>query len=93
MKIDPKSEKTKPDCQTKLKSVFDNVYVLLAILCFASVAILGIFVWNVHQLNDISVLRENLRNDLVVSDIKQIVQIALRDMAKEQTSLDDSETR
>ncbi|KAG4078140.1 hypothetical protein HA402_002192 [Bradysia odoriphaga] len=92
MTIGPQCE-TITHCQTskaiKLKSIFDYVYVSLAILCFASIAIVAIVVWNVHQFNDLSVLRENLRNDLVVSDIKHIVEIVLKDMAKEQTPLDD----
>lgn len=63
----------------KLKNIFDYLYVLLGISCFVAVAIVTIFLWNVHQSNELLVLRENLKNELVVNDIKKIVQMVLKD--------------
>lgn len=65
----------------ELNTIGDYVYALLAIILYiASIATVAMFVWNVHQVGDVSVLRENLRNDLVVEDIRRIVQMVLRDM-------------
>lgn len=59
------------------------VYVLLGFLCLSTVAFATIFVCYANRLNDLSVLRENLKNDFIVSDIKRIVQIVLKDMKHE----------
>lgn len=80
-----------PSQPIKLNTITDYLYALLAIILYiASIAIVAVFVWNAHQVNDLSVLRENLRNDLVAGDIKHIVQMVLRDIGMmEHTPLDD----
>lgn len=69
---------------TKLKEKvgknLDYVYVLLGVLCFTTIAISTIFVWYAHQFSDLSVLKENLKDDLIVNDIKQIVRMVLKDI-------------
>lgn len=92
MTIDSQTETIshcQPSKSIELKTNSNYIYVICAILYFASITVVAIFVWNVHQVNDLSVLRENLRNDLVVSDIKHIVQSVLR----EYTPLDDIRQR
>lgn len=59
------------------------VYVLLGVLCFLTIMIATIFVCYVNRLSDLSVLRDNLKNDFIVDDIKHIVQMVLRDMKNE----------
>lgn len=70
--------------KSKLKNNLDNVYVFLGISFFATIGIATIFVWYAYQLNDLSVLRQNLRNELIVNDIKHIVKIILDDIKNEQ---------
>lgn len=75
--------------QSQLKNIFGNIYVLLGISCTAATVIATLFVWNVYQFHDLSVLRENLKNDLIVNDIRHIVKIALRDMENEYRPLQE----
>lgn len=71
---------------TKLIQKIDRnlsyVYVFLGVLCCATIAISTIFVWYAHQCSELSVLRENLKNDLIVNDIKHIVRILIDDEYK-----------
>lgn len=60
---------------------FYFVYVLLGILYVTTVAIICVCYTN--RLNDLSVLKENLKNEFIVNDIKHIVQIVLKDMKNE----------
>lgn len=94
MAIDQQSKlKSTSQPSMKLKNIFDYVYVLLGISCFATVAIAAIFVWNVHRFNDLSVLRENLKNDLIVDDIKHIVRIVLQELGNEYQPLHEARRR
>ncbi len=59
------------------------IYVLLGILYVSTIAILCVCYANANRLNDLSVLRENLKNEFIVNDMKRIVQIVLKDMKNE----------
>lgn len=59
------------------------VYVLLGILYFSTIAIAVTFMCYANRLNDLSALREHLRNEFIVNDIKHIVQIVLKDVKNE----------
>lgn len=63
------------------------VYVLLGILYLSTIAIGIICVCSANRLNDLSVLRENLKNEFILNDIKHIVQIVLKDMKNEHQPL------
>lgn len=82
-------------CQTsspmKVKNICDYVYVLLGFSFFAIIA--SILLWNVHKFNDLSVLREKLKNDLIVNDIKQIVQAVLKDIENQYQPLHQERKR
>lgn len=60
------------------------VYVLLGILYISTIAII-IYVCYANRIN-LSVLKENLKNDFIVNDIKHIVRIVLKDMQNERQS-------
>lgn len=94
MTIDQQSElKSISQPSMKLKNIFDYVYVLLGISCFATMAIAGIFVWNVYRYNDLSVLRENLKNEVIVDDIKHLVRIVLKELENDQQPLHEARMR
>lgn len=59
------------------------VYVLVGILYLSTIAIALICVCYANRLNDLSMLRENLKNEFIVTDIKHIVQMVLKDMKNE----------
>lgn len=63
------------------------VYVILGILYLSTIAIAIIFVYYANGLNDLSVLRENLKSEFIANDIKHIVQVVLKDMKNEHPPL------
>lgn len=93
-KIDPRFE-TISQGQTSepktMNTIADYIYALIGIMLYiGSIVIVAMFVCNFNQVDDVSVLRENLRNDLIVDDIKHIVQMVLRDIGMmECTTFDD----
>lgn len=54
------------------------VHYLLGILYFLFIAMAVAFVCFTNRINDLSVLRENLKNELIVNDLKHIVQAILQ---------------
>lgn len=66
---------------------FFLVYVLLGILYLSTIAIAVICVCYANRLNDLSALRENLKNEFILNDIKHIVQVVLKDMKNEHQPL------
>lgn len=66
---------------------FYFIYALLGILYLATIAIGIICVCYGNRLNDLSVLRENLKNEFILTDIKHIVQMVLKDMKNDHQSL------
>lgn len=63
------------------------VYVLLGILYLSTIAIAILCVCYGNRLNDLSVLRENFKDELIVTDIKHIVERVLKDMKNEHPPL------
>ncbi|KAJ6637052.1 Olfactomedin-like protein 2B [Pseudolycoriella hygida] len=72
---------------SRLRIISDNVYVLFIICCLAAIAISAICVWNVRQNNGLAELRQNLKNDLVVEDLRNIIEFVLKDLKNDLTPL------
>lgn len=93
-KIDPRTE-TISQGQTSepntMNTIADYIKALIGIMLYiATIVIVAMFVCNFHQVDDVSALRENLRNDFIVDDIKHIVQMVLKDIGMmECTTFDD----
>lgn len=60
---------------------FYVIYVLVGILYVSTVSIICAYYTN--QRNDLTVLRENFKNEFIVNDIKHIVQRVLNDIRNE----------
>lgn len=91
MSINHQSELISPNDSKEKENNFGGnlyfVYVLLGILYLSTIAIGIICVCSANRLNDLSVLRENLKNEFILNDIKHIVQIVLKDMKNEHQPL------
>lgn len=71
------------DPTPKFKWIFDYLLLLLGISCVVAIAVVTTFLWTVQRTNELTVLQENLKNDLIVKDIEQIVRMVLKDVARE----------